>query len=80
MRTPAEFRAVRSKNAAELEVRIDKAIDGAALAHRTSITVAIGEFAFDIVEHVMADYRRVGWKVQRVSDSRDGDYIELVPP
>jgi hypothetical protein len=32
-----------------------------------------------VVDEIIRVYQHVGWKVERVSDQRDGDYLEFTP-
>lgn len=80
MRNPVDIRTLTPDGSAELEARIDSAIDEAARRSWWPAKVAIRGESLGVVTDVMRKYRLEGWKIDRIYDQRDGDFIQIEAP
>lgn len=81
MITKSEFTKIAVVGRKQIEKIIDGALRSSAReGPRGALTIAVSLFGCDeaALGEVLADYRRHGWKCTRVSDPRDGDYIEFL--
>lgn len=61
----------------DLNKRADAAANFAVLRSERKFTIAVNNASHDACEACMASWRREGWTVKRVTDTRDGDYLEF---
>jgi hypothetical protein len=79
MRDPAKVRT-QAPHGAELEKRIDDAIDSAAFfGVWPAKAQVIGETP-DVILSVLDRYRAAGWQVSKRVDRRDGGYVQVEQP
>jgi hypothetical protein len=80
VKTPNQYRALRNTKAQALEAKIDSAIELSAAFGDAAITIGTHGYNAATIEQVISDYRKAGWTVELVPDSRDGDFIKLEMP
>lgn len=78
MITAAEFDSIKRSEDAQIESAIDAAIRDAAKFKRVAVTIA-ARWDHDSIERVLTGYRLTGWAAEITADSREGDFITLVP-
>ena len=64
----------------DIEKRIDGAIASAAIVGKWPATAGIRGESPAVVDQLLARYRAAGWTIRRITDTREGDYIEVTQP
>jgi len=79
--TPDEARASRREKTADTYQTLDDELQKIAredVDTGRGLTLQLGNRPRDVVERVLADWRKAGWPEARiVNDQREGDYISL---
>jgi hypothetical protein len=82
--TPADAKRIAEEHQQprmrKLVDRIDRALISAASDHDWPARTHIPSEERPVVDVVLRDYKRHGWKIVVVNDQRDGDYIQIEKP
>lgn len=73
-----KLRGPLNEQCESLRKRIDACISNALLHGESKFTMSVGSVSYEALDLVLGEYRAGGWSIDRVSDSRDGDYLEFM--